>query len=58
MARTKKSAPVITLTRTVLPDGMIRLSSPKGIIDTRNNRKYISEVDVEPQNERVFVEAE
>ena len=57
MARTKKSEPVITLTRKVLSDGTIRLSSPNGIIDTRNNRTYIPEVEIEPQNERFFKEA-
>ena len=55
MARTKKTAAVITLSRDVLPNGMIRLTSVKGIIDMRSGAIY-SEVVCTPKKEKFFVE--
>lgn len=53
----RKTAPIITLTREVLPSGNIYLTSPKKILDKRNDRKY-SEVECEPRHEIFFKEAE
>lgn len=59
MARAKKTvtaeAPVITLTREVLPNGMIRLTSPLGIVDIRNNGVHY-DVVCSPQKEKYFHE--
>lgn len=59
MARAKKTvtaeAPVITLTREVLPNGMIRLTSPLGIVDIRNNGVHY-DVVCSPQKEKYFRE--
>lgn len=57
MARAKKTAVVVTLKREVLANGNIRLSSPKGIIDSRTDSVY-SEVICKPRYERLFYEAE
>ena len=54
MARIKTSP---TFSRIVLENGNIKLSSPKGIIDIRNNIVY-SEVICKPNKERYFMEAE
>lgn len=43
--------------REVLANGMIRLSSAKGIRDIRNDRVY-SVVECEARNEKFYVEAE
>lgn len=59
MARAKKTAtaeaPVITLTREVLPNGMIRLTSPLGIVDIRNNGVHY-DVVCSPKKEKYFHE--
>ena len=55
MARTKKTAVVITLNREVLPNGDIRLTSPKGIMDIRSYAVY-PVVICKPKMERFFVE--
>ena len=57
MAKRKTAEPVITLKREVLANGTIRLTSPNGIIDKRNNHKY-AEVECLPKNERFFKEVE
>ena len=58
MAKTKKAAePVETIHREVLPNGDIKLTSPKGFIDTRTNRWY-KLVICDDKHERFFVEAE
>ena len=57
MARAKKTAVVITLNREVLANGNVRLSSPKGLVDTRTDRVY-SEVICKPNKERFFREGE
>ena len=57
MARAKKSAVVITLVREVLANGNIRLSSPKGIIDSRTDSVY-SVVVCKPNKEKYFKEGE
>lgn len=44
-----------TLTREVLPNGKIRLSSPYGIVDTRSEQIY-SVVICAPRFEKFFIE--
>lgn len=46
----------ITMKREVLPNGNIRLTSEKGIIDIRNGNIY-SEVICKPEAEKYFAEA-
>lgn len=58
MARAKKTVqttPVTTLNREVLPNGMIRLTSPLGIVDIRNNGVHY-DVVCSPQKEKYFHE--
>lgn len=57
MARARKTAVVITLNREVLANGNIRLSSPKGIIDSRTDSVY-SVVVCKPNKEKYFKEGE
>ena len=46
-----------SINREVLANGLIRLSSIKGIRDIRNNRVY-SVVECETRNEKFYVEGE
>lgn len=55
MARRKTV--IVTFKRETLPNGNIKLSSPKGIIDRRNDNIY-SEVVCKPRYERYFSEVE
>ena len=58
MARAKKTVkttPVVTLNREVLPNGMIRLTSPLGIVDIRNNGVHY-DVVCSPKKEKYFRE--
>ena len=58
MTRAKKTVqttPVATLNREVLPNGMIRLTSPLGIVDIRNNGVHY-DVVCSPKKEKYFRE--
>ena len=53
----KKAEPVVTLKREVMANGNIKLTSPKGIIDTRTGMIY-PRVICKPELESFFAEAE
>ena len=57
MAKKKTVEPVVTLKREVMANGNVKLTSPKGIVDTRSERVY-ARVICKPESERFFKEVE
>lgn len=57
MAKKKSAEPVVTLKRDVMANGNIKLTSPKGIVDTRSGAVH-TRVICKPEFERFFAEAD
>ena len=57
MAKKKTAEPVVTLHREVMANGNVKLTSPKGIVDTRSGAVH-TRVICKPDYERFFAEAE